>query len=124
MDTPEKDINGLERLVREKIKDLPKLEEKLASQDKKIAYLIKRLARMEGVDVEVEESPGPAKTLESRLANLRRVLADHGLEVSGFNECGIVKLKPSNETGFDTLRKLNTMFSIEILECYFEEHHG
>ena len=103
MEPEDKEIEGIKRFIREKFRSLPKIESKLASQDKKISYLVSRLAKMEGMDVEIE-APHPIESLEKRLENLKRVLVDHGLEVVGFNELGIIKLKPVNESGFDTLR--------------------
>jgi hypothetical protein len=122
MEPIDKEIESIKRFMREKFRDLPKLESKLASQDKKISYLIKRLAKMEGMDIDVGEVPETSVSYEDRVGKLKRVLADHGLEVAGFNEQGIIRLKPTNESGFDTLRKLNTVFSIAILECYFEQY--
>jgi hypothetical protein len=121
MEPIDKEIEGIKKFLREKFRDLPKIESKLASQDHKITYLIKKLARMEGMDVEIE-APQPIESLETRLGNLKRILSDHGLEVTGFNELGYITLKPSNETGFDTLRKLNTVFHISTLETYFEQY--
>ena len=121
MEPIDKEIESIKRFIREKFRDLPKMESKLASQDHKISYLIKKLAKMEGMDIE-EEIPVPVDSLDKRLANLKRALADHGLEVVGFNELGYIRLKPSNEAGFDTLRKLNTLFHISILETYFEQY--
>ena len=121
MEPIDKEIEGMKRMIREKFRNLPKIESKLASQDHKIAYLIKKLARMEGVEIE-EEIPAPVESLDMRLANLKRALADHGLEVAGFNETGYIRLKPANEAGFDTLRKLNTLFHISVLETFFEQY--
>ncbi len=102
--------------------DLPKLESKIASQDKKIAYLISKFSKMDSKkNIEVE-APRKVDLLEGRLADLKRVLFDNGLELVGFNDKGIVRLKPTNEAGFDALRKLNTLFPIDILECYFEQY--
>jgi sugar phosphate isomerase/epimerase len=101
---------------------LKKLNSRIASHDTKIAYLINKIAKMgdkTAVEVEAPEKPRP---LESRVTELKRALLDHGLEISGFNETGIIRLKPVNEAGFDTLRKLNTLFSVETLEAYFEQY--
>jgi sugar phosphate isomerase/epimerase len=122
MEPHEKDLEGIRRFVREKFRDLPKLESRVASQDKKITYLIKKLAKMEGLDIDVGEVPQPIETIESKMSDLKRVLADHGLEIVAFDELGYVRLKPSNEAGFDTLRKLNTVFHVNLLECYFEDY--
>lgn len=101
---------------------LPKLEGKIASQDKKIAYLFGKLSRMDAKkDIEIE-APRKVDLLEVRLADLKRVLFECGLELVGFNDNGIVRLKPTNEAGFDALRKLNTLFPIDVLECYFEQY--
>jgi len=121
MEPIDKEIEGMKRFIREKFRDLPKLESKLASQDHKISYLIKKLAKLEGMDIE-EEIPVPVDSLDKRLGSLKRALADHGLEIAGFNELGYIRLKPTNESGFDTLRKLNTLFHISILETYFEQY--
>ena len=102
--------------------DLPKLENKIASQDKKIAYLISKFSKMDSKKDNEIEAPRKVDLLEGRLADLKRVLFDNGLELLGFSDCGIVRLKPTNEAGFDALRKLNTLFPIDILECYFEQY--
>jgi len=123
MDPAEETTNGNGEAPPEEIPgDLPKLEGKIASQDKKIAYLISKFTKMDATkDIEVE-APQKVDLLEGRLADLKRVLFDHGLELAGFNDNGIVHLKPTNEAGFDTLRKLNTLFPIDILEYYFEQY--
>ena len=99
----------------------PDIDKRLMSQDKRIAYLINRLAKIERKDIEFE---APVKTglTDMRMGELKRVLLDHGLEIAGFNEKGIVRLKPVNGMGFDTLRKLNTLFHIDTLETYFEQY--
>jgi sugar phosphate isomerase/epimerase len=101
---------------------LKKLNSRIASHDTKIAYLINKIAKMGDKKVLEIEAPEKQKSLESRVTDLKRVLLDHGLEISGFNETGIIRLKPVNEAGFDALRKLNTLFSVEILETYFEQY--
>ena len=123
MDPAEEKTNGNGGVPPEEVlSDLPKLDRKIASQDKKIAYLISKLSRMDAKkDIEIE-APRKVDSLEGRLADLKRVLFDNGLELVGFNDCGIMRLKPTNEAGFDTLRKLNTLFPIDILECYFEQY--
>lgn len=123
MDPVEEKTNGNGGVPPEEIpSDLPKLDRKIASQDKKIAYLISKLSKMDSKkDIEVE-APRKVDLLERRLADLKRVLFDNGLELVGFNDNGIVRLKPTNEAGFDALRKLNTLFPIDILECYFEQY--
>lgn len=119
--TEEKTTGNSDAPPGEVLSDLPKLESKIASQDKKIAYLISKFTRMDATkDVEIE-APREVDLLEGRLSDLKRVLLDHGLELVGFNDKGIVRLKPANEAGFDTLRKLNTIFPVDILECYFEQ---
>ena len=115
------EFEGIKRFVREKFRSLPKLEDKLASQDQKISYLIKRLAKMEGFAIE-EEIPPTIESLNERLGKLKRILADLGLEIIGFNEKGYIRLQPVNDAGFDTLRKLNTQFHINALETYFEQY--
>jgi hypothetical protein len=101
---------------------LSKLESKIASHDTKIAYLINKISKMGGRRAIEIEAPEQSKSLDSRVTELKRVLLDHGLEISGFNEQGVIRLKPINEAGFDTLRKLNTLFCIEVLETYFEQY--
>jgi len=106
----------------DKAEAIPKLESKIASQDKKITYLINKLARMDAKkNVEIE-APVRAERIEEKLPDLKRVLINHGLEIAEFNEKGIIRLKPVNEAGFDTLRKLNTVFPLSILETYFEQY--
>ena len=121
MEPIDKEVEGIKRFIREKFRDLPKIESKLASQDQKISYLIKRLAKMEGMDFEIE-APLPIESFEDRLGKLKRVLIEYGLEVKGFNELGYISLQPVNEAGFDTLRKLNTLFHIDALEIHFEQY--
>ncbi len=103
-------------------KHLSKLESKIASHDTKIAYLINKISKMGGKQAVEIEAPEPSKSLDSRVNDLKRILLDHGLEIAGFNEQRVIRLKPVNEAGFDTLRKLNTLFCIDVLETYFEQY--
>jgi hypothetical protein len=122
MDPTDKDLESIKRFLSEKFKELPNLESRIASHDNKISFLIKKLSRIKGPeDIEIE-APQLGETLEGRLGELKRVLFDHGLEIAGFNENGIVRLRPVNEAGFDTLRKLNTLFHINALETYFKQY--
>lgn len=106
----------------DKAEAIPQLEGKIASHDKKIAYLFNKLARMDAKKAVEIEAPVRDERIEEMLPDLKRALIHHGLEIAGFNEKGIIKLKPMNEAGFDTLRKLNTLFPISILETYFEQY--
>ena len=115
------EIEGLKRFVKDKLRRLPGIESKVISQEQKISFLVKKLSKMSGEDFS-SEIPEPIESKEEKITELKRALAENGLEVEGFDDAGFVKLKAVNEAGFFTLRKLNTIFHISTLESYFEQY--
>jgi hypothetical protein len=94
----------------------PSIHEKLESTNNKILYLIKKVNQLSksGSGIAAVESD------PDRLKNLAKKLAKIGLSIEYTDGRGCVKLRADDNRGLDNLKRLNTVFKIEVVESFIE----
>jgi hypothetical protein len=109
------DMDNVRQYVQEKMESLPRIEEKLESYNTKILYLVKRinnLSKVKGAD-DAEVTPDRLKRVVERLGHL-------GLMVEYSDGRGFVKLKAVDQKGLDTIKRMNTVFPISMIESFLD----
>ena len=110
------DIEGVRRLVDERMRRLPRLEEKLESANHKILYLVKRLNQLS----KARSSAGIDAPTQERLMRLAEKLRDLGIVIEYTDGRGYAKLKALDSRGTDAIKRMNTIFPISLIESYVE----
>jgi hypothetical protein len=110
------DIEGVRRLVDEKMQRLPRLEEKLESANTKILYLVKRINQLS----KARSGAGINAPTQERLMRIAERLRDLGVIIEYTDGRGYAKLKPLDSRGTDCLKRMSTVFPISLIESYLE----
>ena len=100
----------------EKTDLLPKLEEKVESNSNKILYLIRKLNQIS----RVQNEPSAFALTQQKLIRIAEKLRTVGLVIEYTDGRGCLKLKPIDQKGIETLKKLNTIFPIQVVESFLE----
>jgi hypothetical protein len=94
----------------------PSIQEKLESTNNKILYLIKKVNQLS----KSGSGTGAIDSDPDRLKNLARKLARIGLSIEYTDGRGCIKLRADDNRGLDNLKRLNTIFKIELVESFIE----
>jgi len=114
------DIDSVRRYVQEKVSRLPRIEEKLESNNTKILYLIKRINQLSKT-----RSDGDATGVtQERLLRVVEKLRQMGLMVEYTDGRGYVKLKANDQRGLDNIKRLNTIFPLSMIESFLDNVAG
>lgn len=97
----------------------PSIHQKLESTNNKILYLIKKVHQLSKRNGTGAETSDP-----DRLKNLARKLARVGLSIEYADGRGCIKLRADDNRGLDNLKRLNTIFKIEMVESFLENVVG
>lgn len=92
----------------------PSIQEKLESTNNKILYLIKKVNQLS------KSRNGTGVSDPERLKNLDRQLAKVGMSIEYADGRGCVKLRADDKRGLDNLKRLNTIFKIDVVESFIE----
>ena len=110
------DIDNVRAFVQEKFKTLPRIEEKLESTNTKILYLVRKVNQLS----KAQHGAGTNALTQERLIRVAEKLRDLGLTIEYTDGRGYLKLKPLDQRGLDTLKRLSTVFPISMLEGFLE----
>lgn len=113
------DIENVRRFVQEKMACLPRIEEKLESNNNKILYLIKRINQLAR-----SRAGGETSITQERLLRVVERLRKIGLVIEYTDGRGYVKLKALDQRGLDNLKKINTIFPISLIESFLDNVIG
>ncbi len=102
--------------VERKIASLPLIEEKLESANTRITYLVKKLNRLS----KASEGAGINALTQDRLLRVAEKLRDLGVIIDYSDGRGYLKLKAVDQKGLDTMKKINTIFPISVIESYLD----
>jgi len=96
---------------------LPKIEEKIESQNTKITYLVRKINRLSKAQT---TGAGINAVTQERLLTVAEKLRSLGIAIEFSDGLGYLKLKAYDQKGLDTIKKLNTMFPISMVESFLE----
>ena len=111
------DIDNVRAFVQEKFKTLPRIEEKLESTNTKILYLVRKvnqLSKAQGV------AGSNSALTQERLMRVAEKLRDMGLTIEYTDSRGFLKLKALDQRGLDVLKRMSTVYSIEMIEGFLD----
>jgi hypothetical protein len=110
------DIEKVRRYVQEKLQALPRIEEKLESNNNKILYLVKRINQLAKA-----RSAAPDSTLtQQRLVRLAERLHRLGIIVEYADGRGCVKLRAVDQRGAEIIKRMNSVFPVHLVESFLE----
>jgi hypothetical protein len=112
------DIENVRRYVQDRMGCLPRIEEKLESTSTKIQYLLKRIDQLSKARV----AHGDNNLSQQRLLRVVERLRKIGLMVEYTDGRGYVKLKAVDQIGLDTIKRMNTLFPISLIESYLDNN--
>jgi hypothetical protein len=110
------DIEKVKRYVEEQMQALPRIEEKLESNNNKILYLIKRLNQL----AKARGAASEGTLTQQRLVRLAERLHRLGVVVEYADGRGCVKLRPIDQRGVETIKRLNMLFPVSLVESFLE----
>ncbi len=114
------DLSNENAFIQEKIQSLPRIERKLESTNKKIVYLVKRINQLS----KTQNGGGIEALTQERLIRVAEKLRNLGLLIEYSDGRGYLKLKAIDQKGLDTLKRLNTVFPISIIESFLDNTGG
>jgi hypothetical protein len=112
------DNESVRKYVQEKMAALPRLEEKLESNQNRILYLVKRIEQLS------KSKTAKEGLTQERLLNIVEKLRNIGLMVEYSDGRGFIKLKAVDQRGLDNLKKLNTIFQFTMIESFLDNVAG
>jgi hypothetical protein len=110
------DIDNVRAFVQEKFKTLPRIEEKLESTNTKILYLVRKVNQLS----KAQSVGGNNALTQERLMRVAEKLRDMGLTIEYTDSRGFLKLKALDQRGLDVLKRMSTVYSIEMIEGFLD----
>ena len=105
-----------DRVIGENIPLSSRLEEKVESNSNKILYLIRKLNQVS----RTHNEPTAFALTQQKLIRIAEKLRTVGLVIEYTDGHGCLKLKAIDQKGVETLKKLNTVFPIQVVESFLE----
>ena len=99
----------------------PRIEEKLESQNTKITYLVRKINMLSKAQA---TGAGVNAVTQERLMQVAEKLRRLGVSVEYSDGLGYLKLKAYDQKGLDTIKKMNTIFPISLVESFLENQRS